>query len=156
MTVEATAGERNNGILHSNIHSDGDYTDLLRTTGGVSMTGDAGTLIMSGKEVFRHAVEKMGNALLESLNELDMTAGDLDWVIPHQANYRILHTMAEKLGIAEEKLVATMDRHANTSAASIPLSTHTALTDGRIKSGDLIAFPALGAGLTWGNCIIKW
>jgi len=154
LVLEAQEGER--GILHSGIHSDGQYTGLLATSGGVSSTQKAGMLFMSGKDIFRHAVSKMPAAVEEGMAALGLPISAIDWLVPHQANMRILHGVAQKLHIGEEKVVATVKNHANTSAASIPLALHLASGDGRIRPGQLIACPALGAGLTWGCTLIRW
>ena len=111
---------------------------------------------MEGKEVFRHAVAKMSDSLLKTLREAGLEPGEIDWLVPHQANQRILSTMADKLGFPYEKLAVAMDRHANTSAASIPLALGTLQEEGKLAEGQLIAMPALGAGLTWGTCVIRW
>jgi 3-oxoacyl-[acyl-carrier-protein] synthase III len=144
------------GILHSNIHSDGQYTHLLATNGGVSSTRTAGKLFMAGKDIFRHAVSKMPAAVEEGMAALNLPLSAIDWLVPHQANLRILAGVGQKLGLTQEKVVCTVPQHANTSAASIPLALHLASKDGRIKEGQLIACPALGAGLTWGCTIIRW
>ena len=144
------------GILFSKIHSDGKYVDLIKTTGGVSTTGNSGFFTMEGKEVFRHAVNKMPASVEEGLLALNLAKADIDWLVPHQANMRILKSVAQKLEIAQEKVISNVAKFANTSAASIPLALHEAATDGRIKLGQIIACPALGAGLTWGCTIIRW
>ena len=149
-----TANDR--GILDVNIHSDGQYTHLLATNGGVSSTRTAGKLFMAGKEIFRHASTKMPAAVEEGLQILGLPLDAIDWLVPHQANMRILSSVGQKLGITEEKVVCTVPDHANTSAASIPLALHMASHDGRIKEGQIIACPALGAGLTWGNITLRW
>lgn len=152
------AGGKNSdrGILFSRPHSDGQYTELLKTTGGVSSTKTAGFLTMAGKEIFRHATSKMPSSVTEGLQELGLGSDDIDWLVPHQANMRILRSVAQKLGISEDKVISTVANHANTSAASIPLALHQAAGDSRIKRGQLLACPALGAGLTWGCSIIRW
>ena len=144
------------GILFSKIHSDGKYADLIKTTGGVSTTGNSGFFTMEGKEVFRHAASKMPASVEEGLLELNLAKSDIDWLVPHQANMRILKSVAQKLDISEEKVISNVAKCANTSAASIPLALHEASHDGRIKRGQIIACPALGAGLTWGCTIIRW
>lgn len=144
------------GIVFSGIHSDGQYTGLLATTGGVSSTMTAGKLFMSGKDIFRHAVAKMPAAVEEGLSAIGKTAANIDWLVPHQANMRILSGVAQKLGVGEDRVIATVSQHANTSAASIPLALHLGSQDGRIKQGHLIACPALGAGLTWGCTLLRW
>ena len=144
------------GILFSKIYSDGQYHSILNTTGGISSTKTAGFLTMNGKEVFRHAVAKMSDAILEGLNTLNITADKVDWVVPHQANIRILQGVTKRLDIPEEKLISTVAIHANTSAASIPLALSNALSRHLLKEGDLLVIPALGAGLSWGACIVRW
>lgn len=154
--VVLQAGEDSQrGVLQSVIYSDGRQADILKTTGGVSTTGLSGSVYMQGRDVFRHAVAKMGAALVEALEKANLTLLDVDWLIPHQANARIITTMAEKYDIPAEKLVMTMDRHANTSAASIPLAMAVAKQEGKLKPGNILACPALGAGLTWGCSIIR-
>lgn len=150
---EGTSQDR--GVLHTALRSDGAYYDILKTTGGVSSTRSTGTLFMAGREVFRHAVEKMSAALESGMQAMSLPLSGLDWVIPHQANIRIMEAMAKRLEFPIEKVISTVGRHANTSAASIPLALASGLAENRIKSGHLIGMPALGAGLTWGNCIIR-
>ncbi len=142
------------GLLHSTLSADGNLADILKTTGGTSMTQTSGFVHMQGREVFRHAVAKMMGAVQESLEATGRSLEELDWLIPHQANARILTTIADKLGHPREKVVMTTAQHANTSAATIPLAMAVAKADGRLKAGNLIALPALGAGLTWGNCLV--
>lgn len=157
--LEAQEGKGENtdrGVLFTGIHSDGQYTDLLATTGGVSSTMTAGKLFMEGKEIFRHAVAKMPAAVEEGMKTVGLPMEAIDWLVPHQANMRILNGVAHKLHLSEQKVIATVSKHANTSAASIPLALHLASGDGRIKQGQLLACPALGAGLTWGCAIIRW
>lgn len=144
------------GILATEIHSDGRLMEILNTTGGVSATKTAGFLTMAGKEVFRHAVEKMAGCTLEALETLNIPLKSIDWVVPHQANQRILASTAKKLGVGSEKLISTVEKHANTSAASIPLALSLAAENKQFSEGDLIVMPALGAGLTWGTCILRW
>lgn len=144
------------GVLFSKIHSDGQYTQLLATNGGVSSTMTSGKMFMVGKEIYRHAVSKMPSAVEEAMQATGLSSENVDWLVPHQANMRILAGVAQKLHINEEKVIATVPIHANTSAASIPLALHVGSTDGRIKQGQLLACPALGAGLTWGCTLIRW
>ena len=153
---EGTGMNDDRGILFSRIHSDGQYTELLKTTGGVSSTMTAGFLTMVGKEIFRHAASKMPASVEEGLQELSLSKDAIDWLVPHQANMRILASVAQKLRISEDKVITTVAMHANTSAASIPLALHQAAQDGRIRKGNLIACPALGAGLTWGCVMMRW
>ncbi len=144
------------GVLSVCIDSDGQYTGILGTSGGVGSTQNAGTLFMAGKEVYRHAVAKMPEAVEKSMKMAGLPVSAIDWVVPHQANQRILSGVAHKLGISDDKAVSTVANHANTSAASIPLALHEASHDGRIKPGHLVACPALGAGLTWGCFVVRW
>jgi 3-oxoacyl-[acyl-carrier-protein] synthase III len=159
VVLEAQAQKGTNddrGILFSGIHSDGQYTGLLATNGGVSSTMTSGKLFMFGKDIFRHAVSKMPAAVEEALAATGKTTADIDWLVPHQANMRILSSVAQKLQVGEDRVIATVSQHANTSAASIPLALHIGVGDGRIKTGQLIACPALGAGLTWGCTLLRW
>ncbi|MBI35974.1 MAG: 3-oxoacyl-ACP synthase [Alphaproteobacteria bacterium] len=144
------------GVLSTHLHSDGRLHDLLYVDGGPSSTGEVGYLRMEGKEVFRHAVEKMAAVTIEALNANNISADDIDWFVPHQANKRIIDGTARKLGISMEKVVSTIDIHANTSAASIPLALWTAISDNRIKNGDLVLIEALGGGMTWGSGLMRW
>lgn len=154
--LEAAPEAEKRGILLAKICSDGQYYDILNTTGGVSASKMAGFITMNGKEVFRHAVSKMAEVVSVSLTELSLTAHDIDWVIPHQANVRILQSVAKKLNLDDGQLISTVAIHANTSAASIPLALCEAASAGKIKPGQLLVMPALGSGLTWGTCIIRW
>ncbi len=144
------------GILACEIYSDGEFAPLLGSTGGVSSTKDAGKLFMHGKEIFRHAVAKMADSVDANLAAVGLAREDINWLVPHQANQRILSATAKRLNTPEERAIVTVDQHANTSAASIPLALSVAASQGRFKAGDLIATPALGAGLTWGSCLIRW
>lgn len=144
------------GILSSQIRSDGRHQNLLHVDGGPSSTMTVGHLRMEGKEVFRHAVTNMSNILRDILEENQLQPEHLDWLIPHQANRRILESTAKKIGLPLTKVVVTLDRHANTSAASIPLALTEAVSDGRVKSGDLLAFEAMGGGFTWGASLVRW
>jgi 3-oxoacyl-[acyl-carrier-protein] synthase III len=143
------------GILASRLHADGAQHDLLYVDGGPSTTQTTGHVRMKGPEVFRHAVVNLTNVLKEVLEETGISSGQIDWVVPHQANARILDATAKKLGIATDKVVVTVDRHANTSAASVPLALDVARKDGRIKSGDLVMLEAMGGGFTWGASLIR-
>jgi len=154
--VESKGNTSDRGILFTSLYSDGQYHGILGTNGGVASTKSAGVLAMAGKEVFRHAVAKMADAVDEGLNKLSLTHTDIDWVIPHQANSRILQGVAKRLELSEEKLISTVALHANTSAASIPLALAVGADKGQIKQGQLLVLPALGAGLTWGACILRW
>jgi 3-oxoacyl-[acyl-carrier-protein] synthase-3 len=144
------------GILSTHLHSDGRQHDLLYVDGGPSTTGTAGFLRMEGKEVFRHAVQRLAEAVDEALTANGLAPRDIDWLVPHQANRRIIDAMARKLGLPAEKVVLTIDRHANTSAASVPLALAEAAGDGRIQPGQLVLLEAMGGGLTWGAALLRW
>lgn len=144
------------GILASKLHADGRYNDLLYVDGGPSSTGTVGKLRMKGQEVFRHAVVNLASVLKEVLDIAGMKVEDVDWIVPHQANARILEGTARKLGLAREKVVMTVDQHANTSAASVPLAFDLAVRDGRIKAGDVVIMEAMGGGFTWGACLLRF
>jgi 3-oxoacyl-[acyl-carrier-protein] synthase-3 len=144
------------GILSTHLHSDGRLHDLLYTDGGPSSTRTVGQVRMVGKEVFRHAVANLASVLEEALTANGLEAEDIDWLVPHQANKRILDSTARKLGLPPEKMVVTIERHANTSAASIPLALAEASSDGRIKPGDVVILEAMGGGFTWASCVLRW
>jgi 3-oxoacyl-[acyl-carrier-protein] synthase III len=144
------------GILSTHLHSDGQHHDLLYVDGGTSTTGTAGFLRMEGKEVFRHAVQRLAEAVDEALAANGLAASDVDWLVPHQANRRIIDAMAKKLGLPLEKVVLTIERHANTSAASVPLALAEAAGEGRIRPGQLVLLEAMGGGLTWGAALLRW
>jgi 3-oxoacyl-[acyl-carrier-protein] synthase-3 len=150
------AEETEGGILATKLHADGRHNDLLFVDGGPSTTGTVGKLRMKGREVFRHAVVNLAAVLNEVLAEAGLTSDDVDWVVPHQANARILDATAKKLGLPPEKIVVTVDRHANTSAASVPLAFDTAVKDGRIKRGDIVVLEAMGGGFTWGAAALRY
>jgi 3-oxoacyl-[acyl-carrier-protein] synthase-3 len=154
LVLAAEEGER--GILATKLHADGRHNDLLFVDGGPSTTGTVGKLRMKGREVFRHAVVNLAEVLNEVLEDAGLTAADVDWVVPHQANARILDATAKKLGLPPEKVVVTVDRHANTSAASVPLAFDTAVRDGRIKRGDIVVLEAMGGGFTWGAAALRY
>jgi 3-oxoacyl-[acyl-carrier-protein] synthase-3 len=143
------------GILATRLHADGEHCELLHVDGGPSSTGTVGKLRMKGREVFRHAVVNLADVLGEVLSDVEMTIDQVDWVVPHQANARILDATARKLGLPSERVVVTVDRHANTSAASVPLALDVATRDGRIKPGDLVMFEAMGGGFTWGASLVR-
>lgn len=149
-------GDGERGILASSLRSDGHFWDKLHTDGGVSATQTIGRVHMEGKEVFRHAVGKITDVVENVLKETGYGVNDLDWFVPHQANLRIIQGAGEKLHIPPEKVVVTVDRHANTSAASVPLALNEAVGDGRIKRGDLVMIEAMGGGFTWGASLIRW
>jgi 3-oxoacyl-[acyl-carrier-protein] synthase-3 len=158
--VVLTAGEghgtaADRGVLSTHLHSDGRQHDMLYVDGGPGSTQTTGHVRMKGKEVFRHAVTNLTEAVHEALAANHVAAADIDWIVPHQANKRILDSTAEKLGIAPEKVVVTVDRHANTSAASIPLALEQAVRDGRIKPGQLVLLEAMGGGFTWGSALVR-
>ena len=143
-------------IIGSYLRSDGNLTDLLYVDGGPSTTGTTGKLRMQGREVYRHAVGNIAEAINSLLQRHELTVGDIDWFVPHQANKRIIDGVAKKIGLPAEKTVVTVQSHANTSAASIPLALHELLKSGRVSSGDLIMLEAMGGGLTWGANLIRW
>jgi 3-oxoacyl-[acyl-carrier-protein] synthase-3 len=143
------------GIITTKLHADGAYCDLLYVDGGPSTTGTVGKLRMKGREVFRHAVVNLAAVLNETLADAGLSAEDIDWVVPHQANARILDATARKLGLPPQKVIVTVDQHANTSAASVPLAFDVAVKDGRIKPGDLVMFEAMGGGFTWGASLVR-
>ena len=144
------------GILATKLHADGRHNDLLYVDGGVSTTGTVGKLRMRGKEVFRHAVVNLADVLCEVLVASGHQPGEVDWVVPHQANKRILDATAKKLGLDPARVIVTVDQHANTSAASVPLALDVAVKDGRIKKGDLIVLEAMGGGFTWGAAVVRY
>jgi 3-oxoacyl-[acyl-carrier-protein] synthase-3 len=144
------------GILATRLHADGRHNDLLYVDGGASTTGTVGKLRMKGKEVFRHAVVNLAAVLNETLEAAGHRADEVDWVVPHQANKRILDATAKKLGLDPSRVVVTVDQHANTSAASVPLALDTAVRDGRIRPGQLLVLEAMGGGFTWGAAAIRY
>ena len=144
------------GVLASCLRSDGRYRDKLYVDGGPSSTGTVGYVRMDGPEVFRHAVTNIAEVIDATLKKSGYQASDIDWFVPHQANKRILDGAARKLGLAPERIVITVDKHANTSAASIPLALDAACRDGRIKKGDLVLMEAMGGGFTWGAVLVRW
>ena len=159
LVFEARRGEstvHDRGVLTSHLRSDGRHREKLYVDGGPSTTRTTGHLRMAGKEVFRHAVGMVTDVVTDAFAATGTSAADLDWFVPHQANRRIIDASAEKLGIAPAKVVATVDRHANTSAASIPLALSVAIADGRIKPGHLVMIEAMGGGFTWGAALIRW
>ena len=159
MVLEAAEGEgtlADRGILAASLRSDGTHKDKLYVDGGPSTTQTVGHLRMEGREVFKHAVGMIADVIEATFVAGGITADDLDWFVPHQANKRIIDASAKKLGIAEEKVVVTVDLHGNTSAASVPLALSVAVADGRIKRGDLVLLEAMGGGFTWGAVLIRW
>ena len=144
------------GIRSSVLHADGAHRDILYVDGGPSSTNDVGHVRMEGKEVFRHAVEKLAAVMDEALAAADMQPQDIDWLVPHQANIRIIDAMQKKMQLPSEKVIRTVAAHANTAAASIPLALATAVGDGRVRNGDLLAMEAIGGGLVWGAALVKF
>ena len=144
------------GILSTHLHSDGRHEDKLYVDGGPSSTGTVGHVRMEGREVFKHAVTNLAEVVEEALSANGLTPEDIDWLVPHQANKRIIDATARKLDLPMEKVVLTVHKHANTSAASIPLALAEAVSDGRIKPGDLVLLEAMGGGLTWGAALVRW
>ncbi|AJQ52202.1 MAG: beta-ketoacyl-ACP synthase III [Rickettsia conorii subsp. raoultii] len=144
------------GLIDSNIFSSGADYEILYTNGGVSMNGISGKIVMQGQKLFRHAIEKMQQSIKDLLHANQFSVSDIDYFIPHQANIRIINKLAELLNIEEHKVVKTVEKHANCSAASIPLALSTLKASGKIKKGDILLFSAIGAGLTWGSAFIRW
>ena len=143
------------GALATRLHADGKHNDLLYVDGGPSTTGTVGKLRMKGREVFRHAVTNLASVMTETLAAADIASADVDWVVPHQANARIIDATAKKLGLDPNKVVLTVDQHANTSAASVPLALDVAVRDGRIKQDDIVVLEAMGGGFTWGASVVR-
>ncbi|WP_157014657.1 beta-ketoacyl-ACP synthase III [Mesorhizobium xinjiangense] len=159
LVLEAAEGEgtiADRGLLAASLRSDGAHKEKLYVDGGPSTTGTVGHLRMEGREVFKHAVAMITDVIESTFSQAGITADDLDWFVPHQANRRIIDGSARKLGIAEEKVVVTVDKHGNTSAASVPLALCEAARDGRIKKGDLVLLEAMGGGFTWGAVLLRW
>ena len=152
----APGGPTSRGVLSTHLHSDGRLHDILYVDGGPSSTGHAGFLRMEGREVFRQAVQHLSEVIGEALVANGLAPGDIDWLVPHQANTRIIDAVGRRLGLAAERTIVTIERHANTSAASIPLALDEAVADGRIQPGHLVLMEALGGGLTWGASIVRW
>lgn len=158
IVLEAQESEEKGGrgILAAKLHADGRHNELLYVDGGPSTTGTVGKLRMKGREVFRHAVVNLASVMEEALKGIDLTPADVDWVVPHQANARILDATARKLSLPAERVVVTVDQHANTSAASVPLALDTAVRDGRIKPGQIVVLEAMGGGFTWGAAVVRY
>lgn len=150
---ESTTGP---GVLSTHLHSDGDHWQQLYVDGGPSTTQTAGHVRMNGREVFRHAVKNLADVVDEALEANGLQASDIDWLVPHQANARIIEGTRRKLGMAEDRVVLTVDRHANTASASVPLALCEAVQDGRIKTGDLLLLEAMGGGFTWAGALVRW
>jgi 3-oxoacyl-[acyl-carrier-protein] synthase III len=148
-------GSRDQGILSTHIHAQGSLGDILYVDGAVGQPDKPGHLVMNGREVFRHAVTKLTEAVDEALMANGLARSDVGWLVPHQANRRIIDAMGKKLGMPPDRVVITVDRHANTSAASVPLALCEAWRDGRVKRGDLVLLEALGGGLTWGSALVR-
>lgn len=151
--LERSEGET--GLLGYDLRCEGRYSDLLKTSGGISSTQSSGHLTMEGPAVFKHAVMKISNSMARLIERENVAIDDIDWFVPHQANQRILEGVADKLGISRDRVISTVARHGNTSAASVPLAFSQAVSDGRIKSGDLCLLEALGGGLTWGSALVR-
>jgi 3-oxoacyl-[acyl-carrier-protein] synthase-3 len=151
-----TGGPEERGVLSTHLHSDGRMHDILYVDGGPSSTGTTGYLRMEGREVFRQAVAHLGEVVQEALAANGISASDIDWLVPHQANMRIIDAVGKRLGLPAGRTIVTIERHANTSAASIPLALDEAVADGRIRRGDLVLMEALGGGLTWGAALVRW
>ncbi len=143
------------GILATRLHAEGKYCDMLYVDGGPSTTGTVGHVRMQGREVFRHAVTNLASVLGEVMDDVGLSPDQIDWIVPHQANKRIIDATAKKLGLPAERVVLTVDQHANTSAASVPLALDLAVRDGRIKRGDLVVLEAMGGGFTWGAAVLR-
>ena len=158
IVLEASEGDGPDaqGILSTHLHSDGRFKEMLYVDGGPSATQTVGHLRMQGREVFKHAVTNLSNVVLEALGANGLEADAIDWLVPHQANQRIISGAARKLKMDEAKVVTTVSSHANTSAASVPLALNVAVQDGRIKSGDLLLLEAMGGGFTWGASLLRW
>ena len=156
VVLEAEEAPDNYGILASSLHSDGAYRDILYVDGGPSLNGEVGHVRMEGQDVFRHAVDKLASVMQEVLDQAGIAADEVDWLVPHQANIRIINGMQRKFGLSSERVVRTVDQHANTSAASIPLALSQAVHDGRIQPGDLLALEAIGGGLAWGGALVRF
>jgi 3-oxoacyl-[acyl-carrier-protein] synthase-3 len=156
LEAQESADEDGRGILATRLHADGRHNELLYVDGGPSTTGTVGKLRMKGREVFRHAVVNLAAVMEETLVVAGLTSDQVDWVVPHQANARILDATARKLGLPPEKVVLTVDQHANTSAASVPLALDTAVRDGRVRPGQIVVLEAMGGGFTWGAAIVRF
>ena len=155
LEARGAEGDSPRGILATKLHADGAHNQLLYVDGGPSTTGTVGKLRMTGNQVFKHAVNNLANVLREVLEMNGTEASEIDWVVPHQANARIIEGTARKLGLPMDRVIMTVDRHANTSAASVPLALDAAIRDGRIKQGDLVVLEAMGGGFTWGASLLR-
>ena len=154
LRAAAGDGALRRGVLSTHIHAQGTLGDILYVDGAVGQPDKPGHLVMNGREVFRHAVTRLAEAVDEALAANNLARSDVDWLVPHQANLRIIDAMGRKLGLPAERVVVTVDRHANTSAASVPLALYEARRDGRIRDGQLVLLEALGGGLTWGSALV--
>jgi 3-oxoacyl-[acyl-carrier-protein] synthase-3 len=153
---EGTGTAQDRGILSADLNSDGRYRDMLYVDGGVSTTGQAGKLRMQGNPLFRQAVEKLASTAEAALAKIGLTGADVDWIVPHQANIRIIQGTAKKLGLPMDRVIVTVQDHGNTSAASIPLALSVGVATGKIKRGDLLLAEAIGGGLAWGAVALRW
>jgi len=155
-SIASNGADKQRGVLSTHIYSDGDHHDSLYVDGGPGSTRTTGFLRMRGREVFKHAVTRMAEAIDTALEANALTPGDIDWMVPHQANIRIIEAMAKRLNLSMDQVVVTIDKHANTSAASIPLALYSGVSDGRIKEGDVLLLEAMGGGFTWGSTLLRW
>jgi 3-oxoacyl-[acyl-carrier-protein] synthase-3 len=156
MVLSASSEDTNRGVLSNHLHSDGRYKDLLYVDGGPSTTNNVGYLRMDGKGVFKHAVQNLSSAIIEAIEYNNIAIEDIDWFVPHQENIRILEAVSKKVGLSRDKVIITVDKHANTSAASIPLALYDAVQKDKIKKGDLVLLEAMGGGFSWGSTLIRW
>ncbi|MDA9905064.1 ketoacyl-ACP synthase III [Hyphomicrobiales bacterium] len=156
IVLSASDDASNRGVLSNHLHSDGRYGDLLYVDGGPSTSSQVGFLRMDGKGVFKHAVHNLSSAIIEAIEYNNLKINDIDWFVPHQANKRILEAVSKKVGLSKDKVIITVDKHANTSAASIPLAINDAVEEGKIKPGDLVLLEAMGGGFSWGSTLIRW
>ena len=154
--AEGSGAKGDRGLLALDLNTDGRHLDLLYVDGGPGSTGEVGKLRMQGKEVFRHAVTNLASTARRVMERAGVSSDEVDWIVPHQANVRILDGTAKKLGVERERVVVTLDRHGNTSAASIPLALDSAVSDGRIQKGHLLLMEAMGGGMTWGSALVRW
>lgn len=153
---DGTGENQDRGVLSADLNSDGRYRDMLYVDGGVSTTGDSGKLRMQGNALFRQAIEKLTSTAQTALSKIGMTDADVDWIVPHQANIRIIQGTAKKMGVPMERVIVTVQDHGNTSAASIPLALAIGVENGKIKPGDLLVTEAIGGGLAWGAVVLRW
>ena len=154
--LERSEDSQGYGVLATQLHADGAHRDILYVDGGPSSSGEVGHVRMEGNKVFRHAVDKLSSVMDEVLEAADMPVSDVDWLVPHQANIRIIEGMQKKMGLSDDRVVKTVSEHANTSAASIPLALSAAVGDGRIRDGQVLAFEAIGGGLVWGAALVRY